>query len=58
MGKKTAILITVGLTVFVLGAGAAIAANVNRVQIPPEVITTAIPPVVETADATVETTGP
>ena len=54
MGKKTAILITVGLTVFVLGAASVIAANVSRVQNPIEANTAALPPLSGTADTTVE----
>lgn len=54
MGKKMAILITVGLTVFVLGTAAVIAANVNRVPNPPEGLATVTPSVSQAADTTVE----
>ena len=50
MGKKMALLITVGLTVFVLGAGAVIATNVNRTQTTSDSATAVAP-----TDATVET---
>jgi hypothetical protein len=54
MGHKLALLITAGLTVFVLGVGGMLAANLSRSQRTESATATTIAPVSGTADPTVD----
>jgi len=54
MGQKLALLITAGLTVFVLGVGGVLAVNLSRSQRAESATATTIAPVSGTADPTVD----